>query len=209
MRMLDGIEPNVTAEIRHAAEHAPGIRQVLDVRARWLGHRLNAEVDVVLDGAVTVREADAITGQFERALSQHLPALSAVRIRVRASDSATQGAHSEAAHHHAPAPVAVRGQFAEGVVEIVDTPEGERLRFAASRATAGLQVVVTIQRKSGAPRHCHLAHLPTTHPGLSAQLRRKSHTSLMPNSAYRRVTAQKLCRSGSSNLRGTTPHIRW
>jgi divalent metal cation (Fe/Co/Zn/Cd) transporter len=95
VRMLDGVEPSVTAEIHHAAEHTPGILQVLDVRARWLGHRLNAEVDVVLDGTVTVRKADAITAQFERALFQHLPALASVRIRVRSPDSVPQAAHSE------------------------------------------------------------------------------------------------------------------
>jgi cation diffusion facilitator family transporter len=35
-RMLDGIEPDVTGEIRHAAEHVSGVQEVLSVRARWL-----------------------------------------------------------------------------------------------------------------------------------------------------------------------------
>lgn len=33
-RTLDAVEPGTTAEIRHAAEHAPGIVCVLDARAR-------------------------------------------------------------------------------------------------------------------------------------------------------------------------------
>lgn len=86
-RMLDGVEPGITDEIRHAAEHVPGIRQVIDVRARWLGHRLNAELDVALDGTTTLIAADAIATQFERELFQHMPALSAARIRVRPHDS--------------------------------------------------------------------------------------------------------------------------
>jgi cation diffusion facilitator family transporter len=85
-RMLDGIDPGITADIRHAAEHVPGIRQVLGVRARWLGHRLNAELDVALDGTATLHETDVITAQFERELFQHMPALSAVHIRVRPHD---------------------------------------------------------------------------------------------------------------------------
>ena len=85
-RMLDGVEPSITAEIQHAAEHIPGIRQVLDVRARWLGHRLTTELDVALDSTATLREADIITSQFERQLFQHMPALSAARIRVRSYD---------------------------------------------------------------------------------------------------------------------------
>lgn len=91
-RMLDGVDPEDLTEIRHAAEHVPGIREVLDVRARWLGHRLTAELDVSVDGSVTVSEADGIAGQFERELLEHMPALSSVRIRSRPSSSS-------AAHH--------------------------------------------------------------------------------------------------------------
>ena len=94
-RILDGVDPGITVEIRHAAEHIPGILRVLDVRARWLGHRLTAELDVALDGAATLREADAIASQFERELFRHMPALSAARIRVRPHDSAVTPAISE------------------------------------------------------------------------------------------------------------------
>ena len=82
-RMLDGVEPDVAAQIRHAAKHVSEIREVLDVRARWVGHRLTAELDVALDDDMTVQAADAITARFERELHEHLPALAATRIRVR------------------------------------------------------------------------------------------------------------------------------
>ncbi len=62
-RMLDGVDPGITDQIRHAAEHVPGILRVLDVRARWLGHRLTTELDVALDRDATLLEADRITGQ--------------------------------------------------------------------------------------------------------------------------------------------------
>ena len=124
-RLLDGVDPGITDEIRHAAEHVPGILKVLDVRARWLGHRLTTELYVALDRDATLREADAITAQFERELFDHVPALAAARIRARPFDPAATGDTKQTAHaadhHHAPSPVAVRGQLAEGVVEIVDT----------------------------------------------------------------------------------------
>ena len=82
-RMLDGVEPAIADEIRHAAEHVPGIRQVVDIRARWSGHRLNAELDLALDATTSLIAADAIATRFEHELFQHLPALSAARIRVR------------------------------------------------------------------------------------------------------------------------------
>src|SRR3954470_13186896 len=39
-RLLDGVEPGVVEEIRHAAGHVAAVKKVLKVRARWLGHRL-------------------------------------------------------------------------------------------------------------------------------------------------------------------------
>lgn len=156
-RTLDGVEPGITDEIRHAAEHVPGIRQVIDVRARWLGHRLNAEVDVALDGTTTVLAADVITTQFERELFQHMPALAAARIRVCPFDANAIAVGianiSEAtrigAHGHAPESVEVKGALAEGMVAIVETPSGERLRLTVSRALEGLQATVEIQRGRG------------------------------------------------------------
>ncbi len=153
-RALDGVEPEVTAEIRHSAEHIPGIRQLLDVRARWLGHRLNAELDVALDGNLSLRDADAIAVQFEHELSEHMPALSSARIRVRPYDAASteplvdHKASKHSGHHHARAPVAVNGELAQGVVEIIDTPQGERLRFTSAQRAADLRLVANIQRSS-------------------------------------------------------------
>lgn len=82
-RMLDGVEPEVVEALRHAAGHAIPPHQLLAVRARWLGHRLAAEIDVSLDGNATVREAERISSQLERELHAHLPALGTARIRVR------------------------------------------------------------------------------------------------------------------------------
>lgn len=151
-RALDGIDPEVTAEIRHAAEHIPGIKQVLDVRARWLGHRLNTELDVAVDGSLSLTDADAIAVQYERELAEHVPALSSARIRVRPYDPASSAplvnheSRAHGAHHHAPNPVHVHGGLAEGDIEIIDTPDGERMRFTSAQPVPGLLAVVVIER---------------------------------------------------------------
>jgi cation diffusion facilitator family transporter len=90
-RMLDGIEPQVIDEIRHASQHVPGVHTVLDVRARWVGHRLIAELDIAVDGDTTVFQADAVAGAFEHELMDHLPALTSARIRIRPSDANKTG----------------------------------------------------------------------------------------------------------------------
>lgn len=84
-RMLDGVDPSVIEEIRHAAEHVSGINAVLDVRARWLGHRLVTELDITVAGNTTVSQADAVASAFERELMGHLPALKSAHIRIRPS----------------------------------------------------------------------------------------------------------------------------
>nr|WP_018292180.1 cation diffusion facilitator family transporter [Verrucomicrobium sp. 3C] len=113
-RMLDGVEPSVIDEIRHAVEHVPAVRTVRDVRARWLGHRLVAELDITVTGDTTVAEADAVAAAFEQELMGHLPALQSARIRIRPSDVQASGGADrretglDGAHHHghaAPAPV--------------------------------------------------------------------------------------------------------
>jgi cation diffusion facilitator family transporter len=105
-RLLDGTEPDVPGEIRHAVEHVPGVASIDDVRARWLGHRLAVELEIGVDGAASVREADVIVSAIEKELLGHLPALGRASIRVRPfqGDRAT-GSHSHDHphshdHHH-------------------------------------------------------------------------------------------------------------
>ena len=47
--------------ITHAAGHTPGVQQqVTEVRARWIGHRLHAEVNVTVATALSVQEGHTI-----------------------------------------------------------------------------------------------------------------------------------------------------
>ena len=149
-RMLDGIEPEIIDEIRHAAAHVPGLRGVLDARARWLGHRLVAEVDIAVDGNATMAATDRIATAFEHELRDHLPALLSVRVRPRPDEGGGAAEPAHHPHHHAPEPFIVAGSLADGTLAIVDTVEGERFRLMADRPTVGLQAKVVIHREGGA-----------------------------------------------------------
>lgn len=152
--MLDGVEPSVIEEIRHVAEHVPLVRQVLNVRARWIGHRLTAELDLAFDPTLSLQEADKITSEFEAEIFEHVPALASARIRARPFDPAVSGdakvpinrAAPSAGHLHAPELVSVRGGLADGTLQIIDSPEGERLLFTATRMAPGLEAHVEIRR---------------------------------------------------------------
>lgn len=147
-RLLDGVEPDAINDIRHAAEHVAAVSRVLTVRARWLGHRLTTELDVAIDGNATVHEAEVVSAAIERELLGHVPALSIAHVRVR-PEHATDHPDAAHGHHHAPEPVSITGELAEGVLEIVDTPKGERLRFTAARLAAGAEIEVLIDRPGG------------------------------------------------------------
>ena len=147
-RMLDGVEPHVIDEINHAAAHVSGVSSVLDVKARWVGHRLVAELDIGLTGATTVAEADGVATALEHELLDHLPALKSARIRVRSTDNTSAPATSPHAHG-APDPVPVKGRLASGRLSIVDTPQGERMRFEPDALVPSLKVWVVIFRPKG------------------------------------------------------------
>jgi cation diffusion facilitator family transporter len=82
-RLLDGVEPHVVRDIRHAAGHVAEVSEVLGIRARWLGHRLTAELDVAMDGQTSVEQAEAVSHKIEHELLIHLPALSTAVVRMR------------------------------------------------------------------------------------------------------------------------------
>ncbi len=60
LRVLDGIEPEIVEELRHQAGHVDGVLAIEEVRARWLGHEIRAEVNVVVRDGATLVEAHAI-----------------------------------------------------------------------------------------------------------------------------------------------------
>jgi cation diffusion facilitator family transporter len=87
-RLLDGVDPHVTAELRHVAEHVPGIAAIDGARARWVGHRLHAEADIVVDAELPVRDAALLAEKLRDEAQHHLPALSWLRLEIKASDGA-------------------------------------------------------------------------------------------------------------------------
>ena len=147
-RMLDGIEPNVVAELRHAAGHVPGIERVADAKARWVGHKLHADMTIVVDESLPLVRANQISAALQKELFAHFTALAAAHIRfhMAASVEAAAPVHE---HHHAPEPFRFAGKLAAGVLEIIDTAQGERMRLTVSRHAEELRPVVVIDRPGG------------------------------------------------------------
>ena len=99
-RMLDGVEPGITEEIRHAAEHVPSVERVLDVKTRWLGHRLHADVAIAVPGDLSMAAAEGIAGTLRRELLAHLPALRTTNITFGDPNTVAAGADAMPGHGH-------------------------------------------------------------------------------------------------------------
>ena len=104
-RMLDGVEPEVIDEIHHAATHVAGVREVAEVRARWIGHRLHAEVNIAVDPRLSVAEGHAIAKEVHHQLLHHLNYLAGATIHVDPVGEAGERHHRVAAHTHDGLPV--------------------------------------------------------------------------------------------------------
>ncbi len=99
-RMLDGVEPEVIDEIRHAAHHIPGIREVTEVRPRWIGHRLHAEVNVTVSPALSVADGHAIAKELNHQLLHHIKYLAGATVHVDPEGESGEGHHRIRAHAH-------------------------------------------------------------------------------------------------------------
>jgi len=106
VRMLDGVDAETLETISHAARHVPE-EEVTDLRARWIGHRLHAEVSITVPAGLSVGDGHEIAKEVRHQLLHHLPHLGRVMVHVdpygQGGSSTTAGrAHSRRppAHSH-------------------------------------------------------------------------------------------------------------
>ncbi len=100
VRLLDGSDPDVVGEIREAASSVPGILDVSDVRVRWAGHRMYAEVNLAVDGYMSVSEGHAIATEVRHRMLHRLRYLSDATIHVDPSHASGIARHRPSPHEH-------------------------------------------------------------------------------------------------------------
>ncbi|MFE4831004.1 cation diffusion facilitator family transporter [Streptomyces sp. NPDC056672] len=101
-RVMDSVDPLLIDTGEAAAREVPGVLAVTDLRMRWIGHRLRAEVTVVVDGALSVRQAHAVAVEVEHALLHSVRGLTAALVHTDpATASDAEDPHRKLAHHMA------------------------------------------------------------------------------------------------------------
>lgn len=146
-RMLDGVDPDITDEARHAAEHVAGVRAINEVKARWIGHELAVDLTIAVDQNMSVAEAEKLAESVKHELAEHIPPLTRATVTFGSGD--LQAAHGPRGHHLAPEPFRFSSPLASGFLAIVDTADGERMRLNVPFRQRGLKALVRIRREAG------------------------------------------------------------
>lgn len=99
-RMLDGVGPEVIDRIRAIVREVHGVTDVTEVRARWLGHRLRADVNVSVRPELRVDAAHEIAKAVEHQLQHRLQFLSGAIVQVDPATDAGASQHRQDTHAH-------------------------------------------------------------------------------------------------------------
>ncbi|MBZ4318235.1 cation diffusion facilitator family transporter [Streptomyces huiliensis] len=104
-RLMDSVDPELVDGATRALRAVEGVREVGQVRMRWVGHALRAEVDIVVDAELTVVRAHERAVAAEHALLHAVPRLVAATVHIDHTPCAGAGAgagadpHAALAHH--------------------------------------------------------------------------------------------------------------
>ncbi len=99
-RLLDGVDPKVVPEIKHAVNHIKGVCDVTEVRVRWLGHRLHAELNIAVNPELSVEEGHDIAREVRHQLLHHLRYLSNATIHIDPVNASGEEHHRITEHNH-------------------------------------------------------------------------------------------------------------
>jgi cation diffusion facilitator family transporter len=72
-RLMDAVDPALVDSAEAVLLATPGVTGVRRVRMRWIGHALQAEADLDIDGQVSVTEAHRLAHDAEHRLVHQVP----------------------------------------------------------------------------------------------------------------------------------------
>ena len=104
-RLLDGVDPEIVDEIKHAVNHTPGVQNVSEVRVRWLGHRLHAEVNIAVNPELSIERGHEIAKEVRHQLLHYLRYLSNATIHIDPMNVSGEKYHCISEHAHDNLPV--------------------------------------------------------------------------------------------------------
>nr|WP_312870435.1 cation diffusion facilitator family transporter [Streptomyces himalayensis] len=81
-RLMDSVDPALVDTGEAAVRDVEGVRAVTELRMRWIGHQLRAEVTVEVDGDLNLKEAHQVAVEVEHTLVHAVPRLTAALVHT-------------------------------------------------------------------------------------------------------------------------------
>lgn len=81
-RLMDAVDPALVDLVESSARRTDGVLDVGDVRLRWIGHRLRAELEIVVDSGLSAVEAHLVSERAEHRLLHDVPRLYAALVHA-------------------------------------------------------------------------------------------------------------------------------
>lgn len=98
-RLMDAVDPEVVDSIEQTAAKVPGALAVHDVRVRWLGHKLQAELHITVDEDLPTRDSHRIAEEVRHSLFHSQPRLAYLNVHADPCGHSGEDAHQLTAHH--------------------------------------------------------------------------------------------------------------
>ncbi|MGZ8636384.1 MAG: cation diffusion facilitator family transporter [Actinomycetota bacterium] len=97
-RILDGTDDSTVLLLESVSGRVPGVEHVTSAKARWTGHVLNAELEIMVDASMSVQEAHRVAEEVEHELCHAIPRLRGATVHVDPHDHGPHYA-GPMAHH--------------------------------------------------------------------------------------------------------------
>jgi len=98
-RLMDAVDPTLVDAVERGAQRIASVRAVHDVRVRWLGHNLEAELHADVDGTLSTIASHEIGNEIEHRLLHDLPQLETVTVHINPIGAPHEDFHETTAHH--------------------------------------------------------------------------------------------------------------
>lgn len=98
-RLMDAADPGLVDSLSREAASVEAVQEVDDVRVRWLGHRLEADLRIVVDEDLPTRDSHRLAEEVRHRLFHAQPKLASIIVHVDPCGHSGNDLHSGTAHH--------------------------------------------------------------------------------------------------------------
>jgi len=101
-RLMDAVDPGTVDQVERTLLDTDGVTGVGRVQLRWIGHKLRAECEIVVDPHLSLVRAHEIAVDAEHRLIHEVPRLTAALVHADPEPHGDSDHHASLAHHYEP-----------------------------------------------------------------------------------------------------------